>query len=137
MKVRRHLLNLAAVVSLVLCVTTAALSVRSYRSTDQFGRWRRWEERSLLKERCYGLVSQDGAVVAVSLTRHNPSVFGREGYGYTGSVLPKDLASLPPVFDKSGWIENPARWNEVRFRDVEGGLQLFGLCYDDGFGGRG
>jgi hypothetical protein len=70
--VRRRLFNLAAAVSLVLFVATVALWLRSYGRTDQFGRWRRWEERSLIKEEASGLVSQDGALVAVTLSRAFP-----------------------------------------------------------------
>ncbi len=128
---RRKLFQLAAVSSLILCVAISAFWVRSYFHTDQLGRWRRWEERSLLKEKCDGIVSQDGALVIASLDRRFPSAFGTEGY-WTGQVR----SPLPKVFDHAGWIQDPLRWNESRFADVDGVFRVLGICYESGFGGR-
>jgi hypothetical protein len=129
---RRRLFRLGAITSLLLCVAICALWRRSYSHTDQLGRWRRWEDRGLLKEQCAGIVSQDGALVVASLDRRFPSEFGTEGYGLGGMPSP-----LPKLFDQVGWIQDPLRWNENRFADVHGLFRLFGICYETGFGGRG
>ena len=65
-RLRRIFLNVLTALSLFLFAATVALWARSHSQTDQLGRWRRWEDRSLFKEECWGLVSQDRAIVIVS-----------------------------------------------------------------------
>jgi hypothetical protein len=130
-RIGRYILNGITVLSLVLCLAISALWVRSYFHTDQLGRWRRWEDRSLLKEKCSGIVSQDGALVIVSFDRRFPSEFGTEGYASGSARSP-----LPKVFDYVGWLKDPLRWSESRFAGSHGVFNLLGISYTSGFGGR-
>jgi hypothetical protein len=126
--VRRRVFQTLVVVSLLLSVAIVVLWVRSYSITDQVGRWRRWEERSLFKEECYGIVSQDGAVVIASTTRRWPREFGPGGYGSAGG-------SQSRSFDRVGWIKDAREWTQYRFRDCYPVWNFVGIHFDVGLQG--
>jgi len=125
--VKRRLFNILAAVSLVLCVATVVMWVRSYFVVDLVGHWMIDTGASQITvEKCGGIFSQRGVVAIASGTRWMAPTFLDN---YHHRHRPLTVAT-----DQSGWITWRHHENSLPHwvYGLRGDVDFFGFFIDSG-----